>query len=313
MGSGRGAPEDHESPNAGLFEPWQCAFERDHVPPLEPEAERMFLRAREIQRRPYPSGVEREEAFNLYKQAAQRGHWRAMTNLAACYAEGYGTPHSITSADDVYNEMMKRGIPMGFYGKHLLTAQGRGVPQDNAEAMRLLHKAANLGSPQAQYKLGEYYLFKEFRQRQGLAYHICALRQGYADSARIVGNYLILMDKNYIMATEYYLREAALGREGALLTLKAAFAPENQSSSPRTTLGFAGNKELSEMFDSLLEKREKDETLKFPELLKLKLPPNTQMTREQSRSMDSSLRLPDGRWPDEVFPEFDPDYVQPRY
>lgn len=303
----------YEHRNAGKYEPWQCAFERDHVPPLHPEAERIFQQARTLQRKPYLSDVEKEEVFKLYKKAADLGHWRAMSNLVGCYIDGYGTKPSVTTANDLLDRMMEKGIPMGFYGKHLLVGQGRGVIEDEDEADRLLHKAADLGNPQAQYKLGEYYIYPESRDRQGLEYHICAARQGYAQSVHAIGAYLAIIDENYLMAAEYYLRDAALRGGGALLTLRAAFDSENQSSSHRTTLGFASNEELYEMFNDLRKKYNNDKTLKFPELLKLKLPENTLMTKEQSRKMDSALRLPDGSWPDEVFPEFDPDYVQPRY
>ena len=42
--------------NAGKFEPWECAFERDHVPPLDPEADKLFQEARGLQKKRVTAG-----------------------------------------------------------------------------------------------------------------------------------------------------------------------------------------------------------------------------------------------------------------
>ena len=54
--------------NAGRYVPWTCAFERDHVPPLDPVAEELFLEARTLQTsKPYLSEADKVRIFNLYK------------------------------------------------------------------------------------------------------------------------------------------------------------------------------------------------------------------------------------------------------
>lgn len=62
-----------------------CAYERDHNPPLDPEAELWFQEARGLEKEPrdWPRVVE------LYEQAIVRDHWKAMHNLARLYRTGW--------------------------------------------------------------------------------------------------------------------------------------------------------------------------------------------------------------------------------
>ena len=55
-----------------------CAYEKDHNPPLDAEAERWFQQARRLERAmgPWP------EVERLYQQAIAKNHWKAMHNLA---------------------------------------------------------------------------------------------------------------------------------------------------------------------------------------------------------------------------------------
>ena len=309
------SPPKH--PDAGKYEPWACAFERGKVPPLNPEAEAMFLQARALERskpRPYLSDFDKQQIFEGYKKAAELQHWRAMINLANCYLNGFGTAASVTSADAVYEEMMALGIPAGYYGKYTLVARGRGVPRDAARARELLHLAADFGHPQAQYDLGEHYIDGRQRHKQGVGYHICALRQGYAPSANALGMYSSIIEENHTMAVEYYWRAVALGYEGAALELHSAYAKASATAGVQTNLGVAPDEELSKKFNEMYEEISADPTKRYPNLLiDLPIPENPTLSRADSRKRKSFLRLKDGSWPDEVYPELAPGYVTPRY
>ena len=304
---------DHK--NAGLYVPWTCAFERDHVPPLDPVAEELFLEARTLQTsKPYLTEAEEIRIFNLYKEAADLNHWRAMNNLAECYIKGTGTRASITTTNDIYDRMMEMGIPIGFYDKYLLVKRGRGVMPDAALASQLLYKAADLGSPLAQNDLGRYYMYPEQRDKQGLRYFICSLRQGNGQAGREIGFYLLLMEENYLMAAEYYWRAAALGNKDAIMDLFEAFGKSSYSNGPRSSLGFASDTELQQRFANRMAAHRNNPQITFPNLLEEEpIPHNPTMSRRRSRAMPSNLRLDDGSWPDEVYPELAPGYVFPRY
>lgn len=301
--------------NAGLYEPWECALEKDNVPVLDSKAELLFLEARELQTsKPYLSDSDKAQIFAKYSEATKLNHWRAMVNLANCYINGVGTPPSITRANAIYDQMMEKGIPAGFYGKYAMVLHGRGVKADKDNAQELLHKAADLGHPTAQYELGRYYLNIEHRPKQGLRYLICALRQGHGEAGYDIAFYLVLMENNYTMAAEYYWRAAALGNTNAIIALNEAFAESSQSDGDRTTLGFPPDRELSKRFDDRWTVLSKNPRAKFPDLFTEEpIPDNPSMSRQQGRAAQSQLRLDDGCWPDEVFPELAPGYVVPRY
>ena len=69
----------------GYDTPWECARMADHVPPLPPEADKIFQAARALEKRGDLTLREKGEVFNGYKKAAEMGHWKAMNNLIACY------------------------------------------------------------------------------------------------------------------------------------------------------------------------------------------------------------------------------------
>lgn len=301
--------------NEGKFTPWECAFERDHVPPVTPEADKIFQAARAMQRdTPNPTEADKIRIFQMYKQAADMGHWKAMHNLANCYLNKWGTKFSVTAPDEIYEAMMARGIPSGYMGKALLTRRGWAVEQDPKEARRLMHKAADLGSPIAQYELGMYYYLIEHRSSQGFAYNICATRQGYAKSAYQVG-YQLSSEGNLPMALEYYYRGAALGHSISAMSVEDVFSEREGGESLQTTLGFNENLEIakafSEYYDFLLNRPDR----RIPDIFKNNpIPAHPSISREQSRDMPSKLKDAfGGRWPDEIFPELAPDYMPPPY
>nr|WP_318828197.1 hypothetical protein [Burkholderia cepacia] len=71
-----------------LFNPhrktFTCVYQDQHVPPVDPQAELWFQQALSLDdpnidynRRDYP------KIYQLYSQAAERNHWKAMLNIAS--------------------------------------------------------------------------------------------------------------------------------------------------------------------------------------------------------------------------------------
>lgn len=299
----------------GWYAEWECAFERDHVPPVTPEAEALFQEARTLERDTYTmTEADKTRVFTLYKQATDMGHWKAMFNLATCYIKGQGTPFSAAKADGIYEGMMARGIPAGFYGKAMLTRRGTAVPHDPKKAADLLHKAADLGSPPAQYDLGVAYIYIKDRDRQGLAYLVCALRQGYAVAGKELG-FFLKREKNPLKAVEYYYRAAKLGDYSSIIQLEEFFLEhESVNKSRPYRLGYNLDKPLAAAFASYLRQIEDHTLREIPDLFsRHPIPPHPTISREQSRAMPSKLKDAfGGKWPDEIFPELAPDYMPPR-
>jgi hypothetical protein len=130
--------------NPGKFERWQCSFLRDHVPPVTPEADALFKEARAIQKSEKRlTSSEEEKIIDLYRQAADMGHWKAMNNLAGCYLYGEGTEVNFEAAHELMDKLIKLGAGVGYFGKYFAYRDGLGVPQDLARAFAYRSKAAD--------------------------------------------------------------------------------------------------------------------------------------------------------------------------
>ena len=64
-----------------------CAYEKDHNPPLDAEAELWFQEARALEK---VRGVKNwRKIVWLYEKAIAKDHWKAMHNLARLYRTGW--------------------------------------------------------------------------------------------------------------------------------------------------------------------------------------------------------------------------------
>ena len=124
----------------------------------------------------------------LYRIAAAWGHDKANHNLALMLIRGH------SDADDVISlpvalaqDLIKRGIPQGYYDMGALLTKGYGVAESNASALQYLRHAADLGNPDAQYYVGDQ-LFSlgidyPVPLNIGLQMKKCAAEQGHSEAA----------------------------------------------------------------------------------------------------------------------------------
>ena len=143
------------------------------------------------EKRDYP------KIYQLYVQAAERGHWKAMLNLASLILSNYpGVPqHDPEAAIGWVEKAMQLGVPdaydmMGTYHQNGMIKGG-----DATSAYAFFQRAADMGSPSALTFLG----FKmsgsydspdgEFwgNSTIGMQMLQCALAQGYGDAAYELG------------------------------------------------------------------------------------------------------------------------------
>nr|WP_246326948.1 tetratricopeptide repeat protein [Burkholderia guangdongensis] len=185
-----------------LFDPhrksFTCVYQNQHVPPVDPQAELWFQQALVLdnpdiyyEKRDYP------KIYQLYAQAADRGSWKAMLNLASLILSSYpGVPqHDPEIAIEWVEKAMRLGVPdaydmMGTYHQNGMIKGG------NANsAYAFFQRAADMGSPSAQAFLG----FRmsgsydspdgEFWGNSAIGMKMlqCALAQGYGDAAYDLG------------------------------------------------------------------------------------------------------------------------------
>ncbi|HAC06405.1 MAG TPA: hypothetical protein DCF71_11160, partial [Gemmatimonadetes bacterium] len=88
------------------------------------------------------------------RRCAEQGDARAQTNLGRMYANGRGVPEDKAEAVRWYRLGAEQGYAIAQTTLGLMYSLGDGVPQDYVEAARWLRLAAEQGDPRAQYFLG---------------------------------------------------------------------------------------------------------------------------------------------------------------
>jgi uncharacterized protein len=175
-----------------------CVYQDQHLPPVDPQAELWFQQALALDdpniyatKRDYP------KIYQLYAQAAERNHWKAMLNLASLIlSDNPGVPeHDPEAAIRWVEKAMKLGVPdaydtMGTYHQNGIVKGGSAT-----SAYAFFQRAADMGSPSAQAFLGTKTDAAyddpggEFWGNQLVATQMleCALAQGYGDAADELG------------------------------------------------------------------------------------------------------------------------------
>ncbi|CAE6861664.1 hypothetical protein R69658_07646 [Paraburkholderia aspalathi] len=101
-----------------LFNPhrkaFTCVYQDQHVPPVDPQAELWFQQALALDNPDiYYEKRDYAKIYQLYVQAAERGHWKAMLNLASLILSDYpGVPqHDPEAAIGWVEKAMQLGVP----------------------------------------------------------------------------------------------------------------------------------------------------------------------------------------------------------
>ncbi|HBO0862891.1 TPA: sel1 repeat family protein, partial [Pseudomonas aeruginosa] len=205
-----------------------CTTEQN--PPVDPQADAWFLRARELEKQ----GISAHDAemVRLYQMAADRGHYKAMLNLAGLYVRGIGVDKDEGKAVDLVERAIKLNAPHAFYLMGVMLQQGIGVKQDVRAAMSFFRRSADLGNRYGQAAVGEEIIRAFQRQPEptksrgksiGRKALDCAISQGLPDAAHFLGVDYLIVEKDTSTALEYLQKAAALGSEKSLWRLYEIF------------------------------------------------------------------------------------------
>ncbi|HGL6717273.1 sel1 repeat family protein [Burkholderia contaminans] len=185
-----------------LFDPhrkdFTCAYEAQRVPSVDPQAEMWFQQALKLDDPAVPAdNIDYAKVYQLYLQAAEKNHWKAMLNLASLILSGHsGVPeYNPEVAIQWVEKAMRLGIPdaydrMGVYHLNGVVKEG-----DATSAYAFFQRAADMGSPAAMAFLG-YKLAASYdnpsegfwaNQAVGTKMLECAFAQGYGDAAEKLG------------------------------------------------------------------------------------------------------------------------------
>ena len=186
-----------------------CVHEADHLPPLDPQADTLFQYALFLEKKPGPKDF--DAAARYYRIAAAYSHYKANHNLQLLVSTGQASsPHAATETVDLAEQLIAAGIPGGYYDMGHYLELGYGVKQDERKARIYFRKAADLGSPEGQYYVGDLLSPKDRAPDISRQMLECAAKQGYGQAGGYLG--IDLMDaKLYAEAVEAFQKGVQAG------------------------------------------------------------------------------------------------------
>lgn len=199
-----------------------CVHEADHLPPLDPEADQLFQYGRYLQKKEGPKSF--NEVARYYRIAAAHGHYKANNNLQGLVSQGIAeSPDAPKETIDLAAQLVNQGIPGGYYDIGHYLELGYGLKQDPEMALRYMRKAADLGSPDAQYYVGQKLAPINNAPAIARQMHQCAADQGHGKAANTLGNDLET-DKLYPEAIRAFQKAAAAGETQGAFSLQMWFS-----------------------------------------------------------------------------------------
>jgi hypothetical protein len=165
---------------------FNCTHEADHLPPLDPQADGLFQYGRYLEKKDGPKDF--NEVARYYRIAAAHGHYKANHNLQLLVSEGSAAaPDPEKESIVLAEQLIKAGVPSGYYdiGHYLL--HGYGLKQDEDMARRFIRKSADLGNADAQYYVANMLAPADMAPEIARQMRQCAADQGHGQAASVLG------------------------------------------------------------------------------------------------------------------------------
>jgi hypothetical protein len=174
-----------------------CSHEKDRIPARDLEADQLYHHARWMRQ----ANLLKEDpaAFppieRLLRISTAYGHDKANLALRDMLKRGQAqSPNPIKESVDLVEALIARGIPGGYYDMGQYLMESYGVVGEADLAIRYYRKAADLGSPHAQYliadKLTDTRAHSPEVVKIGLQMYKCAAEQGHGGAALDLGVYI---------------------------------------------------------------------------------------------------------------------------
>jgi len=221
-----------------------CAYEKDRIPPRDPEADQLYVHARWLRKNNllkkdplvYPQ-IER-----LIRIATAHGHDKANLELRNMIGRGQAASDDpVKETLDLTQELIDRGIPGGYYDMGRYLEKGYGVKQDAELALKYYRKSADLGSPEGQFLVGEKLAPIDVAPEIAVQMWRCAAEQGHGEAGASLGVRLKNTER-YPEALHAFHLGAKAGNDTA-----ASFASKGFSG-PTDTMYFLGQQKDEERY-----------------------------------------------------------------
>jgi hypothetical protein len=174
----------------GLYEglAFDCEHEVGKLPQLTLESDQLYKYALYLQLR--SGSKDFDQVARYYRIAAAHGHYKASTNLQALVSRGQVfSPDSWVETLDLVEDLIRQGIPGGYYDMGRYLDRGFGVVQDPDKAKAYYRHAADLGNPEAQYYVAELLGRIPGPNNVMLNMYQCAMEQGHGVAAYSIAMY----------------------------------------------------------------------------------------------------------------------------
>ncbi|MEX3764972.1 sel1 repeat family protein [Paraburkholderia phenoliruptrix] len=198
-----------------------CVHETDHLPALDPETDQLFKYGRYLEKK--DGAKDYTAVARYYRIAAAHGHYKANNNLQQLVSTGLApSPDAPNETLDLAERLIAASIPGGYYDMGHYLELGYGVKQDHEKALKYFRKAADLGSPEAQFYVGDLLSPREKAPDVSRQMMECATDQGYARAANYLGEDLST-DKLYADAVQAFQKGVSAGDTQSAFALQNGF------------------------------------------------------------------------------------------
>ena len=200
---------------------FECHHEADMLPSVSQDADALYKYGLFLQKRESPGDF--SEAARYYRIAAAHEHYKAATNLQMLITQGLASsPSGQKEVIALVEKFMTLGVPSAYYDIGHYLESGYGVEQDQEKSNAYFRKAADLGSPDAQYYVAT--LLGRIKGGAGVMEEMlrCAAYQGHASAARELAGY-VRESKRFEEAVRFYQIGTKSGDSASTRRLSKAF------------------------------------------------------------------------------------------
>jgi TPR repeat protein len=227
-----------------------CVHEADRLPAIDSEVEPLFAYGRYLEKLDGPKDF--NAVARYYRIASAYGHYKANHNLQLLVSEGLASsPAPEKEAVDLATQLIKANVPGGYYDMGHYLELGYGVKQDLDKARRYFRKGADLGSPEAQYYVGELLAPRDKAPDIARQMYQCSVDQGYGVAASTLGINL-KNNARYSEAVAVFQKGAGAGDTTSASFLEDAFKGPAQTDR-LNYLALSGDMERSQRYRRIRE------------------------------------------------------------